>query len=158
MFFCKVTSIFCKQYQIVQTNEQVYTALYVIKQGITEKLEVYYKRILKLANCLEHKANDNLLTIFFRVGLVPYMRVATIGMKRNSLFEHKEIMVCEESMGDPTEYQKLLEPPKSNIRNDEKCTDLVCSHCKNKGIINNATTRIQKIQIINSIKRRSFNE
>ncbi len=113
MFFCKIRSNFCKWYQIVQTNEQVYMAFYVIKQGIIEKVEVYYKRILKLANCLQHKAKDNLLTIFYRVGLVPYLKVATIGMKCNSLFEHKEIAItCEERMGDPTKYQKLLKPPK----------------------------------------------
>jgi hypothetical protein len=112
----------------VQTNEQVYMAFYVIKQGIIEKVEVYHKRILKLANCLQHKANDNLLIIFYKVGLVPYLKVATISMKCNSLFEHKEIVVtCEDCTSDPTKYQKLLKPPKSNISNDGKCTNLVCS-------------------------------
>jgi len=52
MFFCRVKSSFCKQYQTMQTNNQVYMALYVIKQSVTEKVEVYYTRILKLANCL----------------------------------------------------------------------------------------------------------
>jgi hypothetical protein len=81
----------------MHTNEQVYMVFCVIKQGTAEKVEVYYERILKLANCL----------------------------KRNSLFEHKEVVVtCEESMGDPTKYQKFL---KSNISNDGKHTDLVCS-------------------------------
>jgi len=134
MFFCRVKSSFCKQYQTMQTNNQVYMALYVIKQGVTEKVEVYYKRILKLANCLQHKANDNLLTIFFRVSLIPYLRVATLGIKHNNMFEHKEVAVtCEESMGNPTEYQKFLKPPKSDISNDGKCTNLVCSQCKKKG-------------------------
>jgi hypothetical protein len=36
----------------MQTDEQVYMALCVINQGATEKLEVYYERILKLVNCL----------------------------------------------------------------------------------------------------------
>jgi hypothetical protein len=109
-------------------------ALCVIKQGATKKVEVYYKRILKLANCLQHKANDNLLTIFFKVGLVPYLRVVTIGMKHNNLFKHEEIAVtCEENMGNPTLYQKLIEPPNSNISNDGKCTNLVCSQCKKQG-------------------------
>jgi hypothetical protein len=32
-------------------------------------------------------------------------------MKRDTLFEHKEVAItCEESMGDTNEYQKLLEP------------------------------------------------
>jgi len=40
-------------------------ALKVIKQGNNEKVKLYSKQILKLANCLQHKANDNLLMIFF---------------------------------------------------------------------------------------------
>jgi hypothetical protein len=118
----------------MQTDEQVYMALCVINEGITEKVEVYYKRILKLANCLQYKANDRLFTIIFRDSFIPYLRVATVGIKRNSLFEHKEVAVtCEESMGNPTEYQKFLELLKSDISNDEKCTNLVCSQCKKKG-------------------------
>jgi len=32
-------------------------------------------------------------------------------MKRDTLFEHKEVVViCEESMGDAIDYQKLLKP------------------------------------------------
>jgi hypothetical protein len=32
-------------------------------------------------------------------------------MKKDSLFEHKEVVItCEESMGNANEYQKLLEP------------------------------------------------
>jgi hypothetical protein len=35
-----------------------------------------------------------------------------VGMKRDTLFEHKKtIIICEKSMGDVNEYQKLLEPP-----------------------------------------------
>jgi hypothetical protein len=40
-------------------------ALRVIKQGSDEKVEVYYEWTLKLANYLQHKADDNLLTTFF---------------------------------------------------------------------------------------------
>jgi hypothetical protein len=33
-------------------------------------------------------------------------------MKKDALFEHKEVVVTyEESMGNTNEYQKLLEPP-----------------------------------------------
>jgi hypothetical protein len=31
-----------------------------------DKVDVYYEQILKLANCLQHKANDSLLTNFFQ--------------------------------------------------------------------------------------------
>jgi hypothetical protein len=51
-------------------------ALKIIKQGNNEKVKVYYEWILKLANCLQHKADDNLLTTFFQIGLVPYLQIA----------------------------------------------------------------------------------
>ncbi len=41
---------FQKHYQKVQTDEQVYMALQMIKQGKDKK--VYYEHILKLANYL----------------------------------------------------------------------------------------------------------
>jgi hypothetical protein len=56
---------FCKRYHTVQNDEQVYMALRVIKHGSDEKVEVYYERILKVANCLQHKVDDSLLTTFF---------------------------------------------------------------------------------------------
>jgi hypothetical protein len=103
-------------------------AFQIIKQGAIKKVKVYYEWILKLVNCLQHTADDNLLTIFFRVDLVPYLKVAAHIMKPNSLFKHKEVVVtCEENMGDPTKCQKLLEPSKLDRNNDGKHTDLVCS-------------------------------
>jgi hypothetical protein len=42
---------FCKRYWKVQMDEQVYMALWMIKQGGAEKVELYYECILKLANC-----------------------------------------------------------------------------------------------------------
>ncbi len=55
-------------------------------------------------------------------------------MKHTSMFKHKEVVVtCEENMGDPTKYQKLLEPPELNMNNDGKHTNLVCSQCKKQG-------------------------
>jgi hypothetical protein len=37
------------------------------------------------------------------------MWITTMGMKKDTLFEHKEIAVtCEESMGNANEYRKLL--------------------------------------------------
>jgi hypothetical protein len=59
----ELETIFCKCYWKVQINEHVYMALKVIKQMIDEKMEVYYERILKLANCLNHKVDNNLFTI-----------------------------------------------------------------------------------------------
>jgi hypothetical protein len=44
-------------------------------------MEVYYERLLKLANSLQHKTIDNLLTTVFRTRLQPYLRVTIAGMK-----------------------------------------------------------------------------
>jgi hypothetical protein len=57
--------MFCKDNRKVQMDKQVYMALRMIKQGGNEKVEVYYERILKLANCLHHQIDDSLLTTFF---------------------------------------------------------------------------------------------
>jgi hypothetical protein len=50
--FEKLQTTFCKHYQKVQMDEQVYMALWMIKQGGDKKVEVYYEHILKLANYL----------------------------------------------------------------------------------------------------------
>jgi len=60
--FEELEAMFCKHYWKVQMDEQVYMELWVIKQGRDEKVEVYYECILKLANNLQHQANDNLMT------------------------------------------------------------------------------------------------
>ncbi len=49
---------FCKRYCIVQNNEHVYIAFKVIKQVSNKKVEIYYEWIFKLANYLQHKANN----------------------------------------------------------------------------------------------------
>jgi hypothetical protein len=112
-------------------NEEVYMALQVIKQGGDEKVKVYYEHILKLANCLQHQEDDSLLTIFFRIGLQPDLWITTMGMKRDTLFKHKEVAITyEENMGDANEYQKLLEPPtKQKKANEGKKTYVIYNQC-----------------------------
>ncbi len=56
-----------------------------MKQEKNEKVEVYYERLLKLANNLQHKTTNNFLTIIFIFGLQQYLNVATVGMKRETL-------------------------------------------------------------------------
>jgi hypothetical protein len=65
--FDELEVTFYKCYQKVQMHEQVYMALWMIKQGGDEKVEIYYKCILKLANYLQHQAYDSLLTTFFQL-------------------------------------------------------------------------------------------
>jgi hypothetical protein len=68
-----------------------------MKEEKNERVEVYYERLLKLANSLQHRTIDNFLTTIFRSRLQPYLHVTTIGMKRETLQQHKEVvLVCEE--------------------------------------------------------------
>jgi hypothetical protein len=59
----------CKRYIKDQNDEQVYLQLKNMKQEKNERMEVYYERLLKLANSLKHKTTDSLLTIIFKSGL-----------------------------------------------------------------------------------------
>jgi hypothetical protein len=61
-----------------------------IKQQTVECVEVYYEHLLKLTNCLQVRATNVFLTTVFKVSLLPYLSLATVGMKRNTLIEHKE--------------------------------------------------------------------
>jgi hypothetical protein len=105
LHFLELEVAFCKPYYIVQNDELVYMALRIIKQGNNKRVEVYYEWIFKLTNCLQHKANDNLLITFFQIGLVPYLRITTVGMKWDTLFEHNEFVVTyEETMANVEKY------------------------------------------------------
>jgi len=53
-------------------------------------MEVYYERLLKLANHLQHKTIDSFLTIIFISRLQPYLCVTIEGMKKETLWQHKE--------------------------------------------------------------------
>jgi hypothetical protein len=45
------------------------------------------------------------LTTFFQTGLQPYLWIANMGVKMDTLFEHKEAEITyEENMGDTNEY------------------------------------------------------
>jgi hypothetical protein len=55
-----------------------------MKHEKNERVEVYYERLLKLANSLQHKATNNFLTTIFIFGLQPYLRVAITDMKRKN--------------------------------------------------------------------------
>jgi hypothetical protein len=52
-------------------------------------------------------------------------------MKRDTFFEHKEVVITrEESMGDANEYQKLLEPPtKQKKASKGRRTNVIYNQC-----------------------------
>jgi hypothetical protein len=59
--------------------------LHVVEKHEQEKnkrMEIYYDRLLKLANNLQHKTINSFFIIIFKSGLQPYMCVPTIGLKK----------------------------------------------------------------------------
>jgi hypothetical protein len=65
----KLTHAFCKSHRKTQNHEQIYMELKNIQQQESEKVEVYYEWIHKLAHGLQVPTTNNFLTIMFRVGL-----------------------------------------------------------------------------------------
>jgi hypothetical protein len=55
-------------------------------------------------------------------------------MKRDILFEHKEVaVICEESMGNTNEYWKLLEPPTKQKKVSEgRQMDVIYGQCNKR--------------------------
>ncbi len=53
-----------------------------MKQEKNERVEVYYERLLKLANSLQHMTINNLFNIVFRDGLQPYLCATIASMKK----------------------------------------------------------------------------
>jgi hypothetical protein len=86
-----------------------------IQQQIVKHVEVYYECLLKLTNCIQSKITDFFLTTIFRACLLFYLRLTVTSMKRNTLIEHKEVVViCEES-DMLMNYNILLTTPKANV-------------------------------------------
>jgi hypothetical protein len=82
-----------------------------MKHDKNERMEVYYERLLKLVNSLQHKSIDSFLTIIFRTGLQPNLHVATRGMKKETLQQHKEVtLVCEKGIFEVEAINNLLVP------------------------------------------------
>jgi hypothetical protein len=70
-----------------------FTKSCIISSKKKEHVKVYYKQIFKLANCLQIKVTNTYLTIIFKVGLHRYILLLIVGMKWETLIEHKEAMV-----------------------------------------------------------------
>jgi hypothetical protein len=56
-----------------------------MKQEKNERMEVYYERLLKLANSFQHMTTNSFLITIFKFGLQPYLHVAIAGMKRETM-------------------------------------------------------------------------
>ncbi len=100
-----------KWFITIKNDEEVYMQLWNIQKQTTKCVEVYYER-LKLTNCLQVKTTNVFLTIAFRACLLPYLRLATASMKRDTSIEHKEVtIVCEENGPISLNYNALLTTP-----------------------------------------------
>jgi hypothetical protein len=53
--FVELQLVFCKNFIIVPNDEHVYLQLKNMKQEKKERVEVYYERLLKLDNSLQHR-------------------------------------------------------------------------------------------------------
>jgi len=108
--FAKLQLVFNKKYKKFQSDEQVYLQLKNMKQKKNEKMEVYYERLLKLANSLQQKTTYSFLTTILKYGLQPYLHVTTC-MKRETLQQHKEAtLVCEERISNIKAISNLVVP------------------------------------------------
>jgi hypothetical protein len=48
---------------------------------------------VEITKCLQVKTLDVFLTIVFKIRLLPYLGLTIIGMKQDTLIEHKEVVV-----------------------------------------------------------------
>ncbi len=85
-------------------------------QQIVERVEVYYECLLKLTNYLKVRSTNVFLIVVIKPSLLPYLKLTTASMKRNTLIEHKEaIIVCEESGLFSMSYNVLLTTREANV-------------------------------------------
>jgi hypothetical protein len=92
--FAKLQLVFCKKFKTLQNDEQVYLKLKNMQHEKNERVEVYYERLLKLANSLQHTTTNNFLTIVFRSRLQPYLHVTIASMKRE-FFKLKQLTIYQ---------------------------------------------------------------
>jgi hypothetical protein len=64
--FEELEQTFCKHFQIVKNDEEVHMQLRNFQQQVNE-VEIYYERLLKIANCLQMKTIVFLLQFFEQV-------------------------------------------------------------------------------------------
>jgi hypothetical protein len=68
----------------MKNDEEVYMQRRNLQQ-VGEWVELYYERLLKLANYLQVKVIDVFLTTIFIEKLQAYLRLTTIGIVKNTL-------------------------------------------------------------------------
>jgi hypothetical protein len=74
--------------QTFSNYEEQQKSLYVVEEPLTTSWWTGKGLLWAFVNCLQVKATNVFLTIIFRVGLQPYLRLAIVGMTRNTLIKH----------------------------------------------------------------------
>ena len=64
--FDALTTAFRKRYRMINSKEEAYRQLNHLTQQIGEKVEAYYKRLMKIAHLLEMRQDDRSLITYFR--------------------------------------------------------------------------------------------
>jgi hypothetical protein len=85
--FEELEQAFCKHFQIVKNDEEIYMQLKNFQQQVDEQIEIYYKRLLKLVNRLQVKAIDVFFTIISRAGLQPYLKLTIKKYDKRYLYQ-----------------------------------------------------------------------
>ena len=83
--FNDLITTFCKRYRMINSEEEAYKQLHRLTQQPREKVEAYYERLMKIANLLKMKHDDRSFITYFRLGLLPHLKIATAGMARSTL-------------------------------------------------------------------------
>ena len=83
--FNDLITAFRKRYRMINSEEKAYKQLHQLIQQPRKKIEVYYERLMKIANLLEMKHDDHSFITYFRLGLLPHLKIATVGMARSTL-------------------------------------------------------------------------
>jgi hypothetical protein len=89
-----------------------------LKHESIEKVEMYYEKLLKLANSLQTLTTANSFTTMFQSGLQSYLRIVVAGMKWKILQHHKElVLICEKDISMPEALNTLFVPQTTWTRN-----------------------------------------
>ena len=83
--FQELLTAFKLHYQEVDNDDQAYLKFRSLKQEAKESVDDYYERMMKLANQFATVPSDNFLMSNFRAGLLKYLQVATVGLRRATL-------------------------------------------------------------------------
>ena len=119
--FQELLTAFKLRYHEVDNDDQAYLKFRSLKQEAKESEDDYYERKMKLANQFATIPSDNFLMSNFRVGLLKYLQVATVGLPRTTLAQaRKSAKAAESSL--PRDEAPSVSATKPDRPPVKKCT------------------------------------